>query len=97
VLIERYRRGTPEEFWSTFTTEGKRWNYKAILAHLAEEHSTQNKRDAEAARQEYGSDFSRVFSYNKNGVRHIKSKDSDIAKQYWALKRGETSVEDDDN
>ena len=78
-------------------TDGKHWNYKAILTHLAEEHVAQNKHDADAARREYGSDFGRVFSYNKNGVQHIKSKDSDIAKQYQALERGETNVEDDND
>ena len=88
MLVERYRRGTPEEFWRTFTTDGKRWNYKAILTHLAEERVAPNKHDADAAQREYGSDFSRVFSYNKNGVQHIKSKDSDIAKQYRASSKG---------
>ena len=49
VLVEWYRRGTPAEFWSTFTTAGNRWNYKAILKHLADERALQNKLDAEAA------------------------------------------------
>ena len=96
VLVERYCRGTPEEFWSTFTTDGNRWNYKAILKHLADERALQNKLDAEAARREYGSDFNCVFTYHRNGVQCIKSKDSDIAKQYWALRQGETIIEDDD-
>ena len=30
-------------------TDGKRWNYKAILTHLAEEHVAQNKHDADVA------------------------------------------------
>src|ERR1700679_560503 len=88
VLVERYRRGNPEEFWSTFSTDGNRWNYKAILKHLADERALQNKLDAEAARREYGSNFNRVFAYNRNGVQCIKTKDSDIAKQYWALRQG---------
>jgi hypothetical protein len=95
VLVERYRRGTPAEFWSRFSTNGKRWNYKAILKHLADERSLQNKLDAEAARREYGRDFDHVFAYNRNGVQCIKSKDSDIAKQYRAL-RGGTSIEEDE-
>jgi hypothetical protein len=95
VLVERYRRGTPTEFWSTFSTNGNRWNYKAILKCLSDERAFQNKLDAKAARREYGMDFDRVFTYNRNGVRCIKSKDSDIAKQYRAL-RGGTSIEGDE-
>ena len=97
VLVERYRRGSPAEFWSTFTANGNRWNYKAILKHLADERASQNKLDAEAARREYGSDFNLVFAYNRNGVQCIKSKDSDIAKQYRALRQGETNIDEDDS
>ena len=97
VLVERYRRGTREEFWSTFTADGNHLNYKAILRHLADERALQNRLDAEAARREYGSDFNHVFAYIRNGVRCIKSKDSDIAKQYQALRRGVTSIEEDDD
>ena len=97
MLVERYRRGTPAEFWSTFSTNGTRWNYKAILKHLAEERAFQNKLDTEAARREYGREFGRVFTYIRNGVRCIKSKDSDIAKQYRALRQGETSIVEDED
>jgi hypothetical protein len=97
VLVERYRRGTPTEFWSTFSTDGNRWNYKAILKHLAEERALQNKLDAEAARREYGDDFSRIFTYNRNGVQCTKSKDSDIAKQYRALRERGTSIDEDED
>ena len=31
VLVERYRCGTPAEFWSAFSPNGNRWNYKSIL------------------------------------------------------------------
>jgi hypothetical protein len=95
VLVGRYRCGTPEEFWATFTTDGKRWNYKAVLKRLAEDRHSQNQRDAEAARMEFGTRFDKVFSYNRNGVQHVKSKDSDIAKQYRALK-GEMVIEEED-
>ena len=98
MLVERYRRGTPEKFWSTFTgTDGSHLNYKAILRHLADERALQNRLDAEAARREYGSNFNHVFAYIRNGVRCVKSKDSDIAKQYQALRQGVTSVEEDDD
>ena len=96
MLVERYRRGTPEEFWATFTTDGNRWNYKAILKHLTKERRSQDRHDAEAARREFGSGFDKLFSYSRNGVQCIKSKDSDIAKQYWALK-GEMVLEEDDD
>jgi len=44
---------------------------------------------------EFGTRFDKVFSYNRNGVQHVKSKDSDIAKQYRALK-GEMVIEEED-
>jgi len=94
VLVERYRRGTPEEFWATFTTDGKHWNYKVILKHLAEERHLQNQHNAQAAWREFGSDFNRVFLYSRNGAQCVKSKDSDIAKQYRALKGG---IEEDED
>lgn len=97
MLVERYRSGTPAEFWRKFSTNGNRWNYKAILKHLAEERALQNKLDAEAARREYGCNFGQIFTYNRNGVRCIKSKDSDIAKQYRALREGGTSIEEDED
>jgi hypothetical protein len=99
VLIERYRRGTPEEFWRTFSTNGNRWNYKAVLKHLADERALHNNFDAAAARREYGSDFNRVFAYNRNGVQCIKTKDSDISKQYRALRKGGTTsnIEEEDD
>ena len=97
MLVERYRCGTPADFWSAFSTNENRWNYKAILKQLAGERALQNKLDAEAARRGYGGDFGNVFTYNRNGVRCIKSKDSDIVKQYRALRQGVTIIDEDED
>jgi hypothetical protein len=60
--------------------------YKQILRRLAEERKATNERLHQQARNEYGHTFDTVFSYVKNGQRHVKAKASDVAKQYVLLK-----------
>jgi hypothetical protein len=38
------------------------------------------------AKDEFGSAFDTEFSYMKDGQRHVKTKASDVAKQYLSLK-----------
>ena len=47
---------------------------------------------AQKAWEEYGSSFDTMFSYMKNGQRHVKTKAGDITKQYCLLK----NIYDDD-
>lgn len=60
--------------------------YKVILRRLAEERKATNERLHQQAKNEFGTNFNTMFSYVKNGQRHVKTKASDVAKQYVLLK-----------
>ncbi|CAA7267738.1 unnamed protein product [Cyclocybe aegerita] len=86
VLVNEWRQGTPEEFWARFQAGGKRLGYKVILDRLAEQRMAENSRLCERAKVEYGDAFPSIFSYTKSGKTYVKSKASDVAKQYRELK-----------
>ena len=60
--------------------------YKSILRRLAEERKATNEQLLQQARSEFGAAFDTTFSYVKDGQRHVKTKASDVAKQYLTLK-----------
>jgi hypothetical protein len=67
--------------------------YKSILRRLAEERKATNEHLCQQAKNEFGTDFDTMFSYMKNGQRHVKAKASDVARQYILLK----GMNDNDN
>jgi hypothetical protein len=69
--------------------------YKSILRRLAEERKATNERLLQQARSEFGAVFDTTFSYMKDGQRHVKTKASDVAKQYVLLK-GIKDYDDDE-
>ena len=69
--------------------------YKSILRRLAAERKATNEQLHQQAQNEYGTTFAATFSYVKNGQRHVKTKASDIAKQYVLLK-GIQGYDDDE-
>jgi len=73
--------------------------YKVILRRLAAERKATNERLHQQARDEFGAAFDTTFSYMKSGQRHVKTKASDVAKQYLLLKgiKGYDGDEGDDN
>ena len=73
--------------------------YKVILHRLAAERQATNERLLQQARSEFGPAFNTIFSYMKDGQRHVKTKASDVAKQYLSLKgiQGCNDDEDDNN
>ncbi|KAF7341066.1 hypothetical protein MSAN_02092700 [Mycena sanguinolenta] len=88
-LVERYRQGTPDEFWSTFRSDGGgRMSYTAICAALRKERKGGDEELAAKARQEYGDEFKVKFSYrdSKTDTQKVMSKASSIAKEYKRLK-----------
>lgn len=70
--------------------------YKSILRRLAEERKATNERLHQQAKNEFGAAFDTLFSYMKNGQCHVKTKASDVAKQYVLLK-GIKDYDHDDN
>jgi hypothetical protein len=81
------------------TPEGKQLGYKSILRRLAEEQKATNERLLQQARSEFGAAFDTTFLYMKDGQRHVKTKASDVAKQYLTLKgiQGYNDEECDDD
>ena len=73
--------------------------YKVILNRLAEERKATNERLRQQARDEFGTAFDTTFMYMKNGQHHVKTKASDVAKQYRLLKgiKGDDDDEGGDN
>ena len=66
-----------------------------ILRRLAEERKARNEQLHQQAKNEFGTTFDTVFSYMKNGQCHVKTKASDVAKQYVLLK-GIKDYDDDE-
>ena len=88
AVVERYREGTPEEFWAEFRDEkGKYLSYTAIVARLTAERVEENAAIAKRARTEYGDAFSSVFSYRKGSTRIVMKDPTRIAIKYRQLKR----------
>ncbi|KAJ6448826.1 hypothetical protein C8R45DRAFT_225097 [Mycena sanguinolenta] len=88
-LVDRYRQGTPDEFWSTFQSGGGgKMSYTAICTALRKERKGGDAELAAKARQEYGDQFEVIFSYRdtKTGTQKVMSKSSAIAKEYKRLK-----------
>ncbi|KAJ7935694.1 hypothetical protein B0H13DRAFT_487507 [Mycena leptocephala] len=87
-IIERYRQGTPDEFWLAFRSkDGGKMSYTAICTALRNERKNADKDLAEQARQEYGEEFESKFSYrcSKTNARVVMTKASAIAKEYKRL------------
>ncbi|KAJ7656370.1 hypothetical protein DFH06DRAFT_1199385 [Mycena polygramma] len=87
-LVERYRQGTPEEFWSVFRgKDGGKMSYTAVCATLRKERKTADQALANQAKQEYGDNFQSTFSYrcSKTNSQVVMSKASSIAKEYKRL------------
>ncbi|KAG1895844.1 uncharacterized protein F5891DRAFT_941495 [Suillus fuscotomentosus] len=83
-IVERYRRGTPEQFWASFrAANGEPLKFTAIIHRLREERKEAHFALVERAREEYGSDF--FFTYRKGGEEHTMTRPSAIAKKYKEL------------
>ncbi|KAF8170853.1 hypothetical protein K438DRAFT_1613494, partial [Mycena galopus ATCC 62051] len=88
-LVERYRQGTPEEFWTTFgTSNSGRMSYTAICTRLRKERMGADDELVKQAKLEYGKDFDTTFSYrcSRTNERVVMSKASAIPKEYKRLR-----------
>ncbi|KAF8241116.1 hypothetical protein L208DRAFT_1229304, partial [Tricholoma matsutake] len=87
VLVHHFHRGSPQEFWSEFTTSaGKLLSYMVIVRQLQKQHEAADLVFAEKAWEEYGNRFNNVFSYCGRGSEQVvMSKMSDIVKHYCRL------------
>jgi hypothetical protein len=93
VIVKRWRKGTPEQFWSEFSEDGRHLGYTAILAQLTQERTAEDRKLSEQAKMEFGNEFAAHFSYLKDGEKRVLSKASSVAKVYRRLK-GMEEVDD---
>jgi len=87
-LIERYRSGTPEDFWREFSLGGKRFPYSRIVKALRDQRKEDNLRTVQEAQLVYGDSFNALFSYLKNGKVVVMTAPSEISKRYRELQAG---------
>lgn len=85
----------PQDFWAEFSKAGKLLGYKSILARLTVERKKHDAWLYQKAKDEFGTSFDNTFSYMKNGQHHMKTKASDMAKQYMKL-RGKMGIDCDE-
>lgn len=86
MIVSRWHQSGEINFWKDFSDgRGHHLNYKAIVKRLTQIRITEDQRLADEARNHYGANFSKVFWYKKGGAFHVKTKNSDIAKQYRQL------------
>lgn len=86
-MVKRWREGTPAEFWTEFSIEGKHLSYTMILQRLRKDRHQADVEIAEKAKGEYGSAFSEKFSYIQGGVRMEMKDPTTIAKRYRELNK----------
>ena len=86
MVVTRWRLGTEADFWKEFSDDsGNRMSYTGVVKTLKANRVKLDEEIAACAKKEYGSQFREIFVYRKNGALHVKTKPSEIAKQYWIL------------
>jgi len=86
AVVERYRQGTPDNFWAEFTDKrGRYLSYTAIAAHLTAQCVEENVALTKRPRTQCGNAFSSVFSYCKGSTWFIMKDPAKIAMKYRLL------------
>ena len=86
MVVTRWRLGTEADFWKEFSDDsGNRMSYTGVVKTLKANRVKLDEEIAACAKKEYGSQFREIFVYRKNGALHVKTKPSEIAKQYRIL------------
>lgn len=86
MILDRWRKGTPEEFWAEFSVEGQKMPMTMIVKHLRAIRVEEDKVLADQARREYGASFDEHFFCRKGSIRVPLSNSTAIAKRYRELK-----------
>lgn len=89
VIIERWRQGSPDDFWNEFTDAqtNKFLSVTVILARLRAERKSSDAELAQAAQNMYGDDFNQLFRYTKGGREQVMTRVSSIAKRFRELEK----------
>jgi hypothetical protein len=85
-MVERWRKGTPEEFWQEFSHDnGRRMTFTAISRHLRQQRISEDNATAERAKAEYGPSFFEHFNYTHKNQAMEMTDATSIAKRYRTL------------
>jgi hypothetical protein len=72
VVVERWRQGTPHDFWAEFSDEdGKHLSFMSIIDRLRLSRKAEDERICEIAKAKYGTSFAEIFSYRKGSVKRL--------------------------
>lgn len=83
VVVERWRKGTPEEFWATYSGEdGKHLTFTVICRLLREERLAEDKELYERLKVEYGPSFGEIFTYRRGGQTYVMTNPTRVANKY---------------
>jgi len=86
MIVTRWRLGSEADFWKEFSDgNGNQMTYTGVVKTLKANRVELDENLAATAKREYGNQFKEIFVYKKNGALHVKTKPSEIAKQYRAL------------
>ena len=86
MIVARWRLGSEADFWKEFSDDsGNQMTYTGVVKTLKANRVKLDEEVAAFAKKEYGSQFREIFVYRKNGALHVKTKPSEIAKQYRIL------------
>jgi hypothetical protein len=87
VVVERFWEHGPEDFWMEFChPNGDRMTFTAITQLLQQQRVTKDYEDAEQAKRDYGTSFSKCFTYRQGGRILVMSDPTSIAKRYCTLR-----------
>ena len=94
VIVERWRRGTPAQFWVEFSHDnGTHLSFTAICKCLRAQRHAEDEVLSEKARLEFGADFDIVFSYCQGGRCVVMSDITTIANKYREQKALKNNVD----
>jgi hypothetical protein len=83
--VERYRKGTVDNFWAEFSANGKHMAFSHIITILRSQRKAENVAIVHLAHDQYGARFEELFSYLKNGKTVVMSSSVDIVRWYREL------------
>ncbi|KAF9232473.1 hypothetical protein BU15DRAFT_54964 [Melanogaster broomeanus] len=84
-ITERYRQGTPDDFWREFSEDGTRMSYTRILARLHETRVKEAEEKVQKAGDELGHLFDQQCTYRKGSETHVLTRPWAVVRRLQAL------------
>ena len=84
-VVQRYRQGSPEQFWAEFSINGQHMKFTSIVRKLRDMRKSACSDIERLARETYGSEFDTYFRYRRGAEELVMTRPSAIAKRYREL------------